>query len=98
VQANALDFIERHGAEAHRLGWTDVELCGVHPVVGVIRVDHCGALMLTVAGRVESVEAEAIRYASGSPIAARPCPPRRCRFGGSMWTGSSGVRRPNKNK
>jgi hypothetical protein len=42
-------------------------LFGVHPVVGVVRVDHAGALMLTVGGRVESVEAEAIRYTSGRP-------------------------------
>jgi hypothetical protein len=79
VQAHPLDFIDRQGAEAERLGWMDVELFGVHPVVGVIQVDHCGALMLTVGGRVESVEAEAIRYAgglvyrrSGASIAAMP--------------------------
>ena len=76
---NALDFLHRHGAEAARLGWTDVELFGVHPVVGVVRVDHAGALMLSVGSRVESVEAEAIRYSaglvyrrSGAPAAAVP--------------------------
>ena len=52
VQANALDCIERHGAEAHRLGWTAEELFGVHPTLGAIRVGHCGALMLSAAGRV----------------------------------------------
>jgi hypothetical protein len=65
VWTNALDFIERHGDEAHGLGWTAPELFGVHPAVGVIRVDHCGALMLTVAGRVLAVEADAIRFANG---------------------------------
>jgi hypothetical protein len=70
VQANALDFLDRHGEEAERLGWTDVELFGVHPVVGVIRVDCAGALMLTVGGKVESVEAKAIRYVNG--LAFRP--------------------------
>ena len=65
VQANGLDFLHRHGAEAERHGWTDVELFGVHPTVGVVRGDHAGALMLTVPGRVASVEAEAIRYAGG---------------------------------
>ncbi len=65
VQGNARDFLHRHGKEAESLGWTAVELLGVHPTVGVIRVDHCGALMLPAAGRVESVEAEAIRYAGG---------------------------------
>src|ERR671913_311072 len=58
VQGNALDFLDRHGEEAARLGWTDVELFGVHPSRGTIRVDHTGALMLSVGGRVESVEAE----------------------------------------
>jgi hypothetical protein len=48
--SNALDFIERHGAEAHRLGWTAEELFGVHPALGVIRVDRTGALMLSSAG------------------------------------------------
>jgi len=34
-------------------------------VVGVVRVDFCGALMLSAAGRVASVEADAICYANG---------------------------------
>ena len=65
VWANALDFIDRHGAAAHSLGWTAEELFGVHPVVGVIRVDHCGALMLSNAGRILAVETNLIRYANG---------------------------------
>ena len=50
VWSNALDFIDRHGTEAHRLGWTAEELFGVHPALGVIRVDRTGALMLSSAG------------------------------------------------
>jgi hypothetical protein len=65
VQANALDFIERHGAEAHRLGWTAEELFGVHPALGVIRVDRTGALMLSSAGRVLAAGADVIRYVNG---------------------------------
>jgi hypothetical protein len=65
IWANALDFIARHGAEAHGLGWTAVELFGVHPVVGIVRVYCCGALMLPVAGRVLSVEADVIRFTNG---------------------------------
>ena len=65
VWAGALDFIERHGDGAHGLGWTAQELFGVHPVVGVIRVDFTGALLLTVAGRVLAVEVGLIRYAIG---------------------------------
>jgi hypothetical protein len=41
------------------------ELFGVHPVVGVIRVDCCGALMLCSAGRVLAIEADAISHANG---------------------------------
>jgi len=65
VQANALDFIERHGAEEHRLGWTAEELFGVNPALGVIRVDRTGALMLSSAGRVLAVAADLIRYVNG---------------------------------
>jgi hypothetical protein len=42
-----------------------VELFGVHPALGAIRVDCAGALMLSVAGRVLAVEADLIRYANG---------------------------------
>jgi hypothetical protein len=85
VHANALAFI---GAEAHRLGWTAEELFGVHPKVGAVRVDCCGALMLSNAGQVVSIEAETIRSANGLtyrrsslPRAIAPvwCFPRRCR-------------------
>ena len=71
VQANALAFIERHGAEEHRLGWTAEELFGVNPALGVIRVDRTGALMLSSAGRVLAVAADLIRYANG--LAFRRC-------------------------
>jgi hypothetical protein len=57
--------VDRHGEHAERHGWTAVKLFGVHPVVGVIRVDCCGALMLCSAGQVASVEADLIRYVNG---------------------------------
>ena len=65
VQANALDFTDRHGAEAHAHRWTAEELFGVHPVVGVVRLDCAGALMLSVAGWVLGIEADVIRYENG---------------------------------
>jgi hypothetical protein len=55
-------FAEGHGTGAVALGRTAGELLGVHPVVGTIRVDCCGALMLSSAGRVTQVEAGLIRY------------------------------------
>jgi hypothetical protein len=46
IRANALAFLDAHGAEAHRLGWTAPELFGVHPTSGTLRVDACGVPML----------------------------------------------------
>jgi hypothetical protein len=75
VWANALDFIDQHGAEAHGLRWTVIDLCGVHPVVGAFRVDCCGALMLASAGRVIAVVADLIRYAGQAPHHKLPLAP-----------------------
>lgn len=56
-----LDFLERFGAQAVELGWTDLELFGVHPLIGTGRADHCGALVLT--GRqVEAIDAKTVTY------------------------------------
>ena len=60
----SLVFIERHGKQAEALGWTAAELFGVHPEVGLNRVDCCGALIVARAP-VASVTAEAITYANG---------------------------------
>ncbi|MGU3469177.1 hypothetical protein ACLBXO_30495 [Methylobacterium sp. C33D] len=46
MRANALAFIDQHGAEAHRLGWTAPQLFGVHPEHGFLRVEYAGALMV----------------------------------------------------
>ncbi|MDR7040475.1 hypothetical protein J2X36_005258 [Methylobacterium sp. BE186] len=47
IQASALDFLDRYGAQAVDLGWTALDLFGVHPTAGTLRADHCGALMLS---------------------------------------------------
>jgi hypothetical protein len=61
MRESALDFCDRFGAEAHRHGWTDRQLFGVHPQHGTLRVDYCGALM--VAGdRVHAVDADRIVF------------------------------------
>ncbi|MGH1574953.1 hypothetical protein ACRAWG_35350 [Methylobacterium sp. P31] len=49
IRENAMAFLDQHGAEAHRLGWTAPQLFGVHPVHGTVRVDYCGALMIAAA-------------------------------------------------
>jgi hypothetical protein len=41
VWAIALDFIDRHGVQAHGLDWTAAELFGVHSAVGVVRRRSC---------------------------------------------------------
>ena len=50
IRANALAFIDQHGAEAYRLGWTAEQLFGVHPEHGFLRVEYAGALRSTTAG------------------------------------------------
>ena len=36
MRESALDFIDCHGADAHRLGWTAPKLFGVHPEHGTL--------------------------------------------------------------
>src|SRR4051812_27549492 len=48
VYAYALAFLDQFGGQAERIGWQTAQLFGVHPSVGTTRVDHCGALMLTI--------------------------------------------------
>ena len=57
----AIDFFNRFGEEAAALGWTTAELFGVHPAAGFIRVDHCGALMIS-GERVRAIESDKIRF------------------------------------
>ncbi|WP_305529419.1 hypothetical protein [Methylobacterium amylolyticum] len=56
--AALLSFLERLGAEAVDLGWSELDLFGIHPTAGVIRVDHCDALVL---GRHEAEWVDATR-------------------------------------
>jgi hypothetical protein len=65
IRTNALAFLDQHGAEAHRLGWTEPELFGVHPTSGILRADSCGVLMLSP-GAVQAVHAERIAFAQTS--------------------------------
>ncbi|AWN39225.1 hypothetical protein DK427_24875 [Methylobacterium radiodurans] len=61
THAANLDFLNRFGAQAVDLGWTDLERFAIHPVIGTGRADYCGALVLT--GRqVEATDAQTVRY------------------------------------
>jgi hypothetical protein len=55
------------------MGWTTPELFGVHPVVGVRRVDCCGALMVSNGNPIVEIKLDLIRYANG--LAYRRTPP-----------------------
>jgi hypothetical protein len=56
-------FMREHAAEAAALGWTTVELWGVHPVAPAVRIDAMGALMF--GDRVAKVLASELVYADG---------------------------------
>jgi len=55
------------------MGWSIVALFGVHPVVGVSRVDCCGALMVSSGSPIAEVTPALIRYRNG--LAYRRTPP-----------------------
>jgi hypothetical protein len=61
MRESALDFCDRFGAEAHRHGWTDRQLFGVHTEHGTLRVEYCGALMIA-GDRVHAVDADRIVF------------------------------------
>lgn len=61
IREAAIEFLDQFGNEAAALGWTTLDLFGVHPTAGVIRVDHCGALMLS-GERVRAVESNRILF------------------------------------
>lgn len=59
------DFLSRHADEAARLGWTAPELFGVHRLVGTIRLDCSGALMVSGGRPVTELDATTIRFSGG---------------------------------
>jgi len=73
VHAAALDFLANTAEAAANVGWSTVALFGVHPVVGVSRVDCCGALMVSSGSLIAEVTPALIRYRNG--LAYRRTPP-----------------------
>lgn len=71
MRANALAFIDQHGAEAHRLGWTAPQLFGVHPEHGFLRVEYAGALMVN-SSPVVGVEPDRIVFDRFSDYRNKP--------------------------
>ena len=66
VLSRAVAFLDTFGAQAEALGWQTHELFGVHPEVGTVRPEHCGALVLTSGGAVRAITAETIAFDRGT--------------------------------
>lgn len=62
VHRRALAFLDTYGVQAEALGWTAPRLFGVHPSVGIVRVDACGALVLPAGGNVRALTATEISF------------------------------------
>jgi hypothetical protein len=56
-----IDFLDRWADQAVALGWTTLECFGVHPEAGTIRVDFCGAMVLS-AERVSGLTGTHMRF------------------------------------
>jgi hypothetical protein len=54
--------LNEFGEQAAMLGWTDLDLFGVHPEVGLVRTDCSGAVMLSNGRRVVAVSKHTIAY------------------------------------
>jgi hypothetical protein len=63
-----------HAERAAALGWTTLELFGVHEALGVTRVEHCGALLVSNGNHVAEVTPELARYADGSAYYRKSMP------------------------
>ena len=87
MRESCLDFLDRFGAEAYRLGWTASELFAVHPEHGTMRPDYCGALMIS-GYRVHGIDADAVRFEQG--VARRDQPGQQ--FGVPVWAFGKGGR------
>lgn len=61
THAVMLDFLDRFGEQAQDLGWTDLDLFGVHPKIGTGRADHCGALALGPK-EAQAIDADRINF------------------------------------
>lgn len=74
IHAKGLDFLDRWADQAADLGWTTLDLWGVNPRNGTIRVDYCGAMVIGNA-MVTEVTAEHIKWQNATyqrVKAARP--------------------------
>jgi len=73
VLSDAENFLSRWGAAAHSLGWTALDLFGVHPEAPSARFDVMGLVLLICGGEVIVLTASSatIRRTSGSVLTYR---------------------------
>lgn len=67
---DAARFLDRWSSTAHSMGWTTLDLFGVHPTRPAVRVDVMGLLLLLQGGEVIALTAEnvSIRRPSGAVL------------------------------
>jgi hypothetical protein len=75
VLADAENFLSRWGAAAHALGWTALDLFGVHPTVPASRFDLMGLLPLIQGGTVIALteDGATLRRMTGAVLNYRRC-------------------------
>jgi len=73
VLSDAENFLSRWGAAAHALGWTALDLFGVHPTVPAARFDVMGLIPILHGGEVVALteRAATIRRSSNAVLAYR---------------------------
>ncbi|GJD30059.1 hypothetical protein PMNALOAF_1302 [Methylobacterium adhaesivum] len=79
VHEKCVDFLDRWAEEAAGLGWTTLDLFGVHRHVGLIRFDYCGGVVMSgdkvsaiTASRIAFVNTAHYRDTPGRPSGAVP--------------------------
>jgi hypothetical protein len=73
VLSDAENFLSRWGAAAHALGWTALDLFGVHPTVPAARFDVMGLIPILHGGEVVALteQAATIRRSSNAVLTYR---------------------------
>jgi hypothetical protein len=84
---DAETFFERWSAQAQLLGWSDVQLLGVHPYAPAARYDAMGLVLLIKGGEVIELQSQCATIRSqGEPYCEKRNPRSvlscvRCYFG-----------------
>jgi len=70
-----IDFLDRWADQAVALGWTTLEVFGVHPEASTVRPDFCGAMVLGTE-RVSGIDENRIRFVNTTYYRNTPGRPR----------------------